>query len=267
MVANQIKGIIGYETFGNPSHPPVVFIHGFPFSKEMWKPQVAALREKYFVITYDVRGHGKSQVGDGQYTIELFVDDLIDVLDALNLRQVVLVGLSMGGYIALRTIERHPERIRASVLCDSKSEADTNENKIKRASQIKIIKAKGLKAFSDGFLKAVFDEQTFTSNPEAIELIRNIINTNPPVGVCGTFIALAARTDTTESLSSINIPTLILVGEHDALTPPSASQAMKEKIPHSELHIIPNSAHMSNLENPFVFNEHLISFLARLNKV
>ncbi|MBI5216475.1 MAG: alpha/beta fold hydrolase [Ignavibacteriae bacterium] len=264
MVTNKIKGIIAYETFGNPSHLPIVFIHGFPFSKEMWKPQVDALKEKYFCITYDVRGHGKSEVGDGQYTIELFVDDLIDLLDALKLRDVVLVGLSMGGYIALRTIERHLERVRALVLCDTKSEADTNENKIKRASQINIIKAKGLKAFSEGFLKAVFDEQTFGTNPKAIELIRTIINTNPPIGICGTLIALAARTDTTESLSRINVPTLILIGEHDALTPPSASQAIQKKIPHSEMYIIPNAAHMSNLENSIVFNRHLISFLVHV---
>ncbi|MBI3194748.1 MAG: alpha/beta fold hydrolase [Ignavibacteriae bacterium] len=264
MVANQIKDVIAYETFGNPSHLPIVFIHGFPFSKEMWKPQIEALKEKYFLISYDVRGHGKSEVGDGQYTIELFVDDLIDLLDALKLRQIVLVGLSMGGYIALRTIERHPERICALVLCDTKSEADTNENKIKRASQIKIIKAKGLKTFSEGFLKAVFDEQTFSTNPEAINLIRKIINTNPPNGVCGTLIALAARTDTTESLPKIHVPTLILVGEHDALTLPSSAQAMKEKIPNSELHIIPNAAHMSNLENPELFNQYLTSFLTKL---
>jgi 3-oxoadipate enol-lactonase len=264
MVATINNTHIAFETFGNPSHLPVVFIHGFPFSKEMWKPQVEALKEKYFVVTFDVRGHGQSEVGDGQYTLEQFVDDLIELLDALQLQQVVLVGLSMGGYIALRAIERHPERIRALVLCDTKSEADTNENKIKRASQIKIIKAKGLKAFADGFLKAVFDEQTFSTNPDAIELIRNIINTNPSTGVCGTLIALAARTDTTESLSKIKVPTLILVGEHDALTPPSASQAMKENIPNSELHIIPNAAHMSNLENVSVFNQHLISFLSRV---
>jgi 3-oxoadipate enol-lactonase len=255
---------IEYEVHGPPSAVPTVFIHGFPFSKEMWNTQVEVLKKDFYLVTYDVRGHGGSEAGDNQFTLEYFVDDLIGLLDHLRLESVVVVGLSMGGYIALRAIERHPERFRGLVLCNTRSEADGNEAKIKRAQQARSVKVDGIKKFAEGFVKAVFYEKTFHSNPRAVELIRSIIENTPPLTVAGTLIALAGRTDTSASLPAIRVPTLILVGEHDTLTPPSASLAMKEKIPNAEMYIIPNAAHMSNLENPEVFNDHLVKFLKKL---
>jgi 3-oxoadipate enol-lactonase len=255
---------IDYNIYGKTSGLPVVFIHGFPFSQEMWRSQVAELSSDYRMITYDVRGHGNSEVGDGQYAIEFFVDDLIGLLDHVQIEQAVVVGLSMGGYIALRAIERNPERFKGLALCDTRSEADTNEGKIKRAASIQSVKNDGVKKYAEGFVKAVFAPQTFERNPEAIKFIRNIIENNSPISIAGTLLALASRTDTTESLSKINVPTLILVGEHDALTPVSAAKSMSEKIRQSELHIISDTAHLSNLENPEEFNKHLSGFLRQI---
>jgi 3-oxoadipate enol-lactonase len=253
-----------YTIDGNASGQPVVFIHGFPFSQEMWRPQVAPLSSDYRVITYDVRGHGESEVGDGQYTIEFFVDDLIALLDYLKIEKAVVVGLSMGGYIALRAIERNPEPFRGLVLCDSRSEADTNEGKIKRAASIQSVRTDGVKKYAEGFVRAVFAPKTFERDPEAIKFIKRIIEKTAPIAIAGTLLALASRTDTTESLSKISVPTLILVGEHDALTPVSAAKSMSEKIRQSEFHVISNAAHLSNLENPEEFNRHLLDFLQRL---
>jgi pimeloyl-ACP methyl ester carboxylesterase len=232
----------------------------------MWQPQVDALKNNYYVIAYDVRGHGKSDVGDGQYSVEYFVDDLISLLEYLKLSSVVVAGLSMGGYIALRAIERNPERFRGIILCDTRSESDNNEGKVKRAIQAKTVKADGMKTFAEGFLKAVFYEKTFQTQPDAVTMIRSTIENSSPVAVAGTLMALAARTDTTSSLYTIKVPALILVGQHDNLTPPSASHAMKEKIPNAELHVIPNAAHMSNLENVDEFNKYLVNFLAKLGE-
>lgn len=260
-----INGIgIDYEEYGERGRLPVLFIHGFPFSKQMWSAQVDALKDSCHTITYDVRGHGGSDVGDGQYSVEYFVDDLVGLLDHAKLSSVVLVGLSMGGYIALRANERHPERFRGLVLCDTRSEADGNDGKIRRAQQARTVKTDGMRKFAEGFLKAVFHDKSFQTNPGAVESIRIIIERTSPLAVAGTLLALAARTDTTPSLFSINIPTLILVGQHDTLTPPSASHAMKEKIPNAEIHVIPDAAHLSNLENPGEFNKHLTAFLNRL---
>lgn len=259
-----LRGVeIEYDVAGQRSGLPVVLIHGFPFSREMWKPQVEALKKEHYVITYDVRGHGGSGTGDGQYTMEYFVDDLIGLLESLKLSSVVVVGLSMGGYIALRAFERHPERFRGLVLCDTKSEADNNDGKIRRAMQAKSVKWDGVEKFAEAFLKAVFHEKTFETNPGAVSLIRSVIEKTTSQSIAGTLIALAARTDSTSLLFTIKVPTLILVGQHDAVTPPSSSQAMAEKVPGAVMHVIPRAGHLSNLENPEEFNKHLLKFLGQ----
>jgi 3-oxoadipate enol-lactonase len=255
---------INYTERGLPQGAPVVFIHGFPFNHTMWEPQMKALPNHFRAITYDVRGHGESDVGDGQYTIEFFVDDLIALLDHLVIDRAVLCGLSMGGYIALRAYERHPERIKALVLCDTKSEPDTNEGKVKRSASVRTVKTEGLRVFADDFAKMVFAPQTFQSQPEIVEAIKASIRGNSPIGVCGAAIALACRTDTTNSLSSIKVPTLILVGEHDQLTPVAVSQSMQRQITDAEVRILPQAAHLSNLENAAEFNKYLIEFLNRV---
>jgi 3-oxoadipate enol-lactonase len=260
-VVNGIE--IYYVDVGASDAPPIVLIHGFPLSNEMWTPQIEILEKRSRVIAYDLRGHGMSGIGDGQYVLEFFVDDLVGLLDFLKIRKAVFCGLSMGGYIALRTAERSPERITALILADTQAKADSNEAKLRRAAAIKSVKANGVDAYAESFLKAVFAPQSFASRSDSVEKIRRIIQSNSSLGICGALLALASRTDTTEALSGIRVPTLILVGEHDALTPPSASQEMHSRIPNSEIHLISNAAHMSNLENSEEFNNHVLDFLDR----
>ncbi|UCH10785.1 MAG: alpha/beta fold hydrolase [Fidelibacterota bacterium] len=255
---------LNYILKGADDGLPVVFIHGFPFSHRMWDPQLAALPIKYRAIAYDVRGHGQSGVGEGQYTLELFVDDLLGLLDYLDVSQAVVCGLSMGGYITLRAVERHPERFLAMILCDTRSEADTNEARIKRAATIQIVRSYGAPAFAEDFLKAVLAPHTFESQPDVVEMVRAMIISNTSLGICGTLLALAARTDTTPSLTSMDLPALVLVGEQDALTPIDAAQRLQDHLPQAQLSIIPDSAHLSNLENPAAFNMALLSFLDSL---
>jgi 3-oxoadipate enol-lactonase len=246
----------------NSRDPPIVLIHGFPLALEMWNPQIEFLKDKYRVIAYDIRGHGNSDDGDGQYTIEFFVDDLIALLDHLKIPKATLCGLSMGGYIALRTVERNPERVASLILCDTGPQADSNEVKLRRVVHMKAVKVNGVKAFAEGFLKAIFKPESFESKPYEVEAIRRMIESNSEIGIRGTLLALASRTDTTESLDLIKVPTLILVGEADKVCPPKLSELMDSKISGSEIHIIANAAHMSNLENTEEFNEHLSNFLA-----
>jgi len=260
-------GNINYVEHGDRSAMAVVFVHGFPFSHEMWNPQLDAIGKLYRAIAYDIRGHGESDVGDGQFTIESHVDDLIGLLDYLKVYKAVIIGLSMGGYISLRALERNAERFSAAVLCDTRSEADSNEGKIKRGADVGNVKKTGSKQFADDFVKRVFAAETFTKKPDAVESIHRIVRHTPPLSIAGTLIALAARTDTTASLANIKVPTMILVGEHDVLTPPAASQAMHERIHGSELHIVPQAAHMSNMENPDFFNEKLLYFLKRVSSM
>lgn len=252
---------MNYVERGTPGGTPVVFIHGFPFSLEMWEPQMRALPNNFRAIAYDIRGHGQSDIGDGQYSIEFFVDDLISLLDHLVVSKAIVCGLSMGGYIALRAYERHPDRFAGLVLCDTKSEADSNEGKIKRAESLEAVKVYGVGQFAEGFVKNVFAPQTLVSNSSVVESIRTIIKGNAAIGIGGTLLALASRTDTTAVLAKISVPTLILCGEHDILTPPGDSESMHRQIKGSEFHVIANAAHLSNIENPGAFNDTLISFL------
>jgi 3-oxoadipate enol-lactonase len=261
----SIQGFgINYTLEGPASGIPVVFIHAFPMNKGMWAPQVDILKSDFRVLTYDVRGHGLSDVGSGQYTIEYCVDDLIGLLDHLNLKKVVVVGLSMGGYIALRALERNPEYFRGAVLCNTRSEADTNEAKIKRSNDAKVVMVLGIRKFAEFFLPKAFRERTFTTNPAIVTFAKNLIENNLPAGIAGMLIALAARTDMTPSLDKIKLPVLLIAGQYDELTPPVLLASMRDKIPGAVLQIIPDAAHYSNLENSDAFNTSLIDFLQTL---
>jgi 3-oxoadipate enol-lactonase len=266
MIAH-INGIdLSFEDTGPRDGMAVVFLHAFPMSGAMWSGQVNALSDRYRTVTMDVRGFGRSADPTGQYTLETFVDDLLALMDHLGLPRAVLCGLSMGGYIALRAVERAPDRVGGLVLCDTRSESDTNEARLKRGDAIKAIRVAGLSGFAAKFVQQVFAPVTIERQPELVRQARAWIESNHPTGVCGALLAMAARTDTTGALGSIRAPVLVLVGEHDALTPPSVARAMAARIAGAECHAVPDAGHMSNLENPATFNGRLRAFLDRLHR-
>src|SRR4030066_1596751 len=143
-------------TVGNPNNKPVVFVHGFPYDHTMWDKQIDELKSNYFCVTYDIRGLGESPIRDGQYTMESFVDDLETIINELKLDKSVLCGLSMGGYISLRALERMQEIFSAAILCDTRSEADNNEGKLNSAAGIKRINKEGLAPFAKEFITNCF---------------------------------------------------------------------------------------------------------------
>jgi len=247
----------------NVQRSAIVFIHGFPLNHTMWQEQAALVQSSFRVITYDQRGHGQSAAGDGQFMLESFVDDLLGLLDALRIQKAILCGLSMGGYVALRTYERQPGKVLGLILCDTRSQADTNEAKLKRAASIRALREQGISAFAEGFLKNLFTPSSFLRSPEAVEAVRKMILACTLQGLIGTQIALATRTDTTASLARIRVPTLILVGAHDVITPPAAAAEMHERIAGSKMSIIPDAGHISNLENPDFFNHEMMAFLTK----
>ncbi len=252
---------ISYSDDGNESDPVIVFIHGFPLDKSMWKDQIENFRNKYRVITYDVRGFGNSEAGTEELSIDLFVSDLRRFLDALNLTKVILCGFSMGGYIALRAAEEFPERFDALILCDTQCYADTPEAKEKRLKSISAIKRDGIELYADQVLSGFFFADSIdTRSKEIIEVRRMIESTSPEV-ICNTLVALADRSETCSHLGKIEIPVLILVGSEDTVTPPSAAKFMQSKIAGSVLHHIKKSAHLSSMDNPIDFNKHIEDFL------
>ena len=254
---------IHYIEHGRSDGLPLIFLHGFPFSGAMWQPQLDYLPDSVRAIAPDIRGSGASDVGDGQYTIDFFVDDMIALLDYLQISKAVLCGLSMGGYIAQRMLQRCPDLVQGLILCNTKSEADTDEAKINRVNSIRDVKRNGVASFAAEYLKRIFSADTQVNNPEAVILIKNIIESTVPLGLCGTQLALAARTDTTSLLSSLNIPVLLFAGALDLIVPSGVMKVLHEKIAGSEFHILPRSAHLSNLEDSGEFNRILIEFLKK----
>jgi 3-oxoadipate enol-lactonase len=253
--------LINVVHLGDSSAMPVIFVHGFPFSHAMWHNQLPLVAKEFHTVAYDVRGLGESSPGNGIFTLEGHVDDLIALMNYLQIERAAIVGLSMGGYIALRALERNPERFSSAVLCDTRSEADTNEGRLNRAKSIQEIIQQGSAAFAEEFLKKIFAPESFQRVPEEVALIRDIITCTPPRAIAGMQLALAARTDTTASLGALRIPTLILVGEHDAITPPAAARALQERIAGSTLYIVPDAGHMSPMENPGAVNSQVMQFL------
>jgi pimeloyl-ACP methyl ester carboxylesterase len=237
-----------------------VLIHGFPLGSEMWHSQIQALKKSYRVVAYDLRGQGRSDTGDGQFTLEFLVDDLIALLDKLKIERAILCGLSMGGYIALRSTERETDRVNGLILCDTKSEADTNEGKLARAAAIKVIKKDGVKTFARNFLNDALSSMSL-SDRNLVGATMKIICRNKPLGLCATLLALAGRTDTTGFLPRVKVPTLILAGDSDKITPPEFSRRMHSSIQGSELRLITKAGHLSNIENSIEFNSHLLKFL------
>jgi 3-oxoadipate enol-lactonase len=254
---------ICYEDHGQ-GDVPVIFIHGFPFDKTSWHPQLDYLKDFYRVIAYDIRGFCKSTSEDMKASMDLFAQDLISLMDVLNIRQSIICGLSMGGYIALNAVRHYPERFRALVLCDTQSIADSAEGKEKRYKTIEEVEKNGLDDFAATFIQKIFSPDTLENNEEAVEGIRKTILSTPVATIARTLSALAQRLETTSILQEIKIPTLILCGEQDSVTPPAQSENMHRHIIGSEYQAIRNAGHLSNLEQPEEFNRLLKNFLDRV---
>lgn len=250
-------------TKGNKNNKAIIFVHGFPYDHTMWDYQVETLKDNYYCVTYDIRGLGQSYIGDGQYTMEAFVWDLYSIIDELHIEKPILCGLSMGGYISLRAIEKEQERFAGLILCDSRSEADNNDGKIVRSNAIDKINVQGVEAFVSEFVPKCFHPKTPQKLEEMYSRIYDITKNQNSVGVKGSLLAMLSRRDTTASLNKIKIPTLILVGKKDVLTPPEVMENIAKKIKGSNYYIVPKAGHMTPLENPEYVNAKIEKFLTK----
>jgi len=259
ITANKIS--VSYNDEGLNEAPVIIFIHGFPLNKSMWNKQMEALKDNYRVIAYDIRGHGKTDVGTLDFSIDLFVKDLLGFMDALKIEKTIICGLSMGGYIALNAIQNHPERFTALILCDTNCTADTPEAKEKRMNTIQSIKENGVEKLANDLLPNLFAPESFTTSSEEIVAVKEMIVNTTKESLYKSLNALANRKETCSKLAEIKVPVLILVGKDDKITPPEAAKAMHEKIAKSLLSILNKAGHLSNLENPKEFNSQLKKFV------
>lgn len=254
-------GKIAYETSGKNKDRSIIFIHGFPFDKSIWKKQCEILAKDHLAVSFDIMGHGESEVGRGQYLVEFIVDDLLAVMDHIGIERSVVCGLSIGGYAALRAVDRAPSRVSGLILCNTKSTPDTNQAKLNRVNQIRTILAGKKNLFAEDQAKALFAPESFETNRLAVEKIIGIMKSTNEVALIGTLIALAARMDMTESLAKISVPTLIVTGDEDKVATQNDAELMKAQIKDSKFVLIHRAGHLSNLENPEEFNSALVGFL------
>lgn len=249
----------------HPHKKTILFLHGFPFNKNTWENQVEELSPIANCIAMDTRGHGLTTSGHGFFSIDVFAKDLIEFVNKLQLKDVILCGISMGGYIALRAQEIHPDMFRALILCDTHPFEDTKEQKQHRFDTIQSVLHHGKRPFSIGFITKIFTQESIEKEISEIELIRSCIRRNSTRTICATLLALASRTDTSENLSQISVPCLLIRGKEDKITSEEAMKSMKEKIKTAELFEIEDAGHLPNLEKPDVFNEKIKEFTLKLS--
>jgi pimeloyl-ACP methyl ester carboxylesterase len=227
----------------------------------MWEPQAEALGAAHRVVRFDARGFGGSPAGEGPLTMEAIADDGAALLDQLGIERAIVAGCSMGGYAALAFVRRHPRRLAGLVLQDTRAGADTPEARANRATLAAKVLAEGASAAAAAFLPKLLGETTHRDRPELAALLRERILATSPRGIANALHGLAARADSRETLPTIAVPTLVLVGAEDVLTPPAEAEAMAAAIPGARLGVIPGAGHLANLENPGAVNAALRAFL------
>ena len=253
-------GGLSYDDLGDG--PAVVLLHAFPLARSMWRPQVEALQGDHRMIAPDLRGFGGSRGFTDAPSVEAMADDVAALLDELKVRgPVVLGGLSMGGYVALAFARRHPARLRGLVLADTKADADDAAGRANRDRLVALADKDGARAIIDQMLPKLLGADTTARRPEVVEEVRSIASRQTAAGIVGALKGLRDRPDANPGLGAIRVPTLVLVGRDDTLTPPAKSEELASRIADARLVVLDGAGHLSNLEQPDRFNAALRSFL------
>jgi 3-oxoadipate enol-lactonase len=260
-VVNSVE--IGYDDVGAANGVPALFIHAFPLNRTMWAPQVSAMLERCRCVAADLRGFGES-VRQPPYSMEQYAADLAGLLDQLHIQKVVLVGCSMGGYVAFEFWRRYRDRVRAMVLVDTRASADTDEAIQRRRQQIELVRAEGSTAIANAQIASMVGKSTREKQPDTYDAVHRMIAQAPADGIAGALEAIIRRPDSSPDLPRIDVPTLVVVGDEDAITPVKEARAMHEKIPGSVLQVIGGAGHLSSMERPAAFNHVLTEFISAL---
>lgn len=222
----------------------------------MWERQLTFAERGWRVVAADL-----ATVVKADATIDDYAGEVIDLLDGLHIDDAVVGGLSMGGYVAFGIVRHAARYVRGLILADTRSPADTPEGLEGRKKMLKLLQDQGPTAIADQMIPRLIGETTKTARPQVAEQLRAIILSNSAETIAAAINVLMTRPDATPLLPSIHVPTLIVVGDEDVLTPPAMSEEMQRAIPGSQLAIIPQAGHMPNMEQPGVFNEVVGAFL------
>ncbi|MDP6108346.1 MAG: alpha/beta fold hydrolase [Candidatus Brocadiia bacterium] len=240
---------------------PLLLVHGFPLDKRMWEPQIERLLYEFRVVTPDLRGHGESQAAPGPYTMELLADDLKGFLDAMGIPRVALGGFSMGGYVAFAFYRKYPAMVQSLLLLDTRPQSDSEEAKAGREDMAQLAEREGAGPIAERLLPRMLTADTVAGRPDVVDRARRMMIQCSPQAVAGDLRGIALRADASDLLPTIAVPTLIVVGEEDAVAPPADSELMAAAIPDATLVKVPKAGHLSNLEDPTAFNAAIRDFL------
>jgi pimeloyl-ACP methyl ester carboxylesterase len=229
----------------------------------MWKPQISGLGQLCRCIAPDLRGFGESVV-EGPYSMDSYADDIAELLDACSVRRAVIAGCSMGGYITFAFWRRHRDRVLGLALCDTRPGADSEAGLSKRREMIEAARARGAAAVADMMIDSLLGPTTRRRSPEVVREVREILTSAPVDGVVGAIEAMMRRPDSTPTLATIDVPTVVITGEEDAIAPVEEARAMCAAIRDGHFEVIPSAGHLSNLERPAAFNTVFGEFLARV---
>ena len=256
--ANGIE--VNYEIHGKEGAPWLVLSHSLACSVRMWDPQIAALKDQYRILAYDTRGHGASEAPAGAYTLEMLAVDLHDLLKNLNISKPHFCGLSMGGMIGQTFALKYPGVFRTLTLADTTSRYPAEAAPV-WAERVRTAEAKGMEPLAQGTLERWFTEPFRKNNPAAVDAIRKLIVATPVAGYAGCCHALP-KINVSARLKEIKCPILVIVGADDPGTPVAMAKEIHDNAPGSKLVVLPQAAHLANLEQPAGFTRALRDFLA-----
>lgn len=241
---------------------PLLFVHGFPFDHTMWRHQLAALTH-WRRIAPDLRGVAASTAPTGadSYSLARYADDLVAVLDALRVESTAVCGLSLGGYVVFELLRRHPERVRAVILIDTRADPDTAEGRRRRDELASVVARDGTDAMLERLLPTLLAPTTAAAQPEVVEQVREMARRWSVPGAVGALHTLRDRPDSTETLRRVHVPALVLVGSDDAISPPPVAEAMAQLVPGAQFRVVPAAGHLAPLEQPLATSRLLADFL------
>jgi YbgC/YbaW family acyl-CoA thioester hydrolase len=241
--------------------PAILFVHGYPLDRTIWRDQIDSL-EGYRRIAPDLRGMGQSDAPDLGYGMGIYADDLAALLDALGVNEVVLCGLSMGGYVIFEFLRRWRHRVRALILMDTRAEGDSTEGRRARDAAAATARDGGAGAVGGALLAKMLAAGSEERAPELVDRVRRMMAATPVAGMIGALAAMRDRHDSTGLLPTLaDLPTLVLVGEEDALAPPDAARRMATLIPGARLVVIPGAGHLPPVERPSETTAEIREFL------
>ena len=263
MKAELNGSTLAYSDRGNGL--PLVFIHGFPLCRKMWRPQAETLSKAGCrIITPDLRGFGERGLAAGIASMDVYADDIVALLDYLGIDKAIVGGMSMGGYLLLNLLKRYPERVAAPIFIATKAGGDDDAGKARRTALSEASRTEGILPVAKAFRTILFAPATMTDNPELVDEVCGWIDASDPRGAAAALIAMRDRKDFVPLLGSITKPALVICGDQDQAVPIEHSQIIAEGLPDAELCILHGGGHMVNLEQPEGFNKAVLDFLARL---